>query len=122
MDNDLISREWLRQAFVRKDDETYFTIEIKNVIDNVPTVEINTNDIEYKAYCKGLEDGKKIARPQGEWVNVQFAEDYRDNQFKCSECGKVYDYVDFCKLACETGCFPNFCLKCGADMRKEDNT
>lgn len=41
-------------------------IAITSEIDNAPTVEINTNDIEHKAYCKGLEDGKKIARPKGE--------------------------------------------------------
>ena len=41
----------------------------REIIDNAPTVKIDTNDIEYKAYCKGLEDGKKIARPQGKMTN-----------------------------------------------------
>jgi len=39
-------------------------------IANAPTIEINTNDIEYKAYCKGLEDGKKIARSVDEEIET----------------------------------------------------
>lgn len=63
------------------------------IIDNAPTVEINTNDIEYRAYCKGLEDGKKIAKPQGKWI--------------CPNCD-FYDHVedDYCQYAgeCTIGC------------------
>lgn len=44
----------------------------KVLIDNAPTTaKIDTNDIEYKAYCKGLEDGKKIARSQGEFTDLE---------------------------------------------------
>lgn len=87
MNNDLISREQIRKMlneafgcenatkYGNKNAEqqalSYSTLmlyEIANIVedccDNAPTVEINTNDIEYKAYCKGLEDGKKIARPR----------------------------------------------------------
>ena len=73
-------------------------------IDNAPTVEINTNDFALcKAYCRGLEDGKKIARPQGEWINLMSKEGY----VECPFCGKQI-----------TGGDLNFCVKCGADMRK----
>lgn len=59
-------------------------------IDNAPAVEINTNDIEYKAYCKGLEDGKKIARLQGEWVRKEEA-----LKIMCEKC-PVYNCVSAC--------------------------
>lgn len=86
---------------------------------NAPTIEINTNDIEYKAYCKGLEDGKKIARsvdeeietyknayrimsdayeyevtknerPQGEWISKEEA-----LKIMCEKC-PVYNCVSGC--------------------------
>ena len=68
--------------------------------------EINTNDIEYKAYCKGLEDGKKIARPQGEWVKMAFDD---KTIFYCSECHSHFEYPF------------NFCPICGADMKGDNN-
>lgn len=73
--NDLTSREALRN-YARKvlcADSVTNTSLIRMfdaIIDNAPTVEINTNDIEHKAYCKGLEDGKKIARPQEDILDV----------------------------------------------------
>ena len=42
----------------------------QRLIDEAPTVKLNTNEIEYKAYSKGLEDGRKINRPHGEWIPV----------------------------------------------------
>lgn len=39
-------------------DKYYF----RQLIDAAPTIAINTRKIEYEAYSKGLEDGKKIAR------------------------------------------------------------
>ena len=74
-------------------------------IDNAPTVEINTNDIEYKAYCKGLEDGKKIARPQGKWIeqkNYSFC-------YECNQCGTENIHKAY------------YCPYCGADMRGDKN-
>lgn len=78
------------------------------------TVKIDTNDIEYKAYSKGLEDGKKIARrPQGRWIR------YRDNphqpeHIKCSNCGQYWSVADHDKIF-------DICFKCGAYMRGEQN-
>lgn len=71
-------------------------------IEGAPAVEINTNDIEYKAYCKGLEDGKQIARPKGRMIIKQ-----PSGWEYCSECGKVLEPQD------------KFCWNCGAEMVNE---
>lgn len=81
--------------------------DVQKIIDNVSTVEINTNDIEYKAYCKGLEDGKKIARPKGEWefsINHTTSK-YPWGMYKCSNCNNW------------NGSKVRFCPECGADMK-----
>ena len=78
---------------------------INSRLNNAPAVIINTNDIEYKAYCKGLEDGRKIARRlKGEWIVVH-DEKYGDN-VKCPFCGKEIAGTDL-----------NFCCKCGAELK-----
>lgn len=61
---------------------------ILNAIDNAPTVE---------------------ERPQGEWIKWNFKTfgAMGDWEYKCSNCGKVYD-----------GEY-NFCPNCGTDMREE---
>lgn len=75
-----------------------------DAIDAAPTVEINTNDIEYKAYCKGLADGKKIARPQGEWIIHNKGE---HNEWReCPYCNNHKKY------------YARFCDHCGAEMQK----
>ena len=53
-------------------------------------------------------------RPKGEWIKES---DYNvmgeGFLWKCSECGQR-TYVD------SVGVFPNFCERCGADMRGEE--
>lgn len=91
MNNDLISRNDLVKFKIlpfdkASCDDTEINAAYQNgwndaidrIINNAPTVEINTNDIEYKAYCKGLEDGKKIARPQGECCGICYLCDVDD--------------------------------------------
>lgn len=74
-----------------------------NGFDNAPTVvKIDINDVEYKAYCKGLEDGKKIARPQGKWI------DFSGLFYECDQC------------QFKTVLSGNFCPKCGARMENND--
>ena len=93
--------------------------DIKDVIDNAPTV--ITNSV-YEAYCAISDEefehsdsfwittpkGKKInfvkERPQGEWIIVK-DEKWGDN-VKCPFCEKELAGTDL-----------NFCCKCGADMR-----
>ena len=119
MNNDLISREALKNDLITYfpdkclDGVTAKTLfkQILTDIDNAPTVEINTNDIEYKAYCKGLEDGKKIARPQGKWV-MHIDETFPNESTQ--ECNVCHAEQTIC------GNDDNFCPNCGANMRKED--
>ena len=57
-------------------------------------------------YRKTVELLEKVERPHGEWKNERFSEYHALYFGKCSQCGKT----------CVTG---NFCMCCGADMRKE---
>ena len=93
--------------------------DIKDVIDNAPTV--ITNSV-YEAYCaisdeefehsdsfwittpKGKKNNFVKERPQGEWIIVK-DEKWGDN-VKCPFCEKELAGTDL-----------NFCCKCGADMR-----
>lgn len=88
MNNDLISREALKEALHNEIGDHALSTAIDRVIDNAPTVE---------------------ERPQGEWIKWNFKTfgAMGDWEYKCSNCGKVYD-----------GEY-NFCPNCGADMREE---
>jgi hypothetical protein len=90
-------------AYIESKSKEGIASDIIDEIDNAPTVKIDTNDIEYKAYCKGLEDGKKIARPQGKWNYIQAG------MCVCPFCGADPHRV-----------YKNYCPKCGADMRGEE--
>ena len=59
-------------------------------------------------------------RTKGEWESVNFTEDYHDAKFKCSKCDTIYNYTDFCSIARDSGCFPNYCPNCGAYMKGEE--
>lgn len=56
-------------------------------------------------------------RPKGNW---DFA---GDNMFRCTECGVLYTYkqLEHLKKHTTDSTFPNFCPRCGADMRGERN-
>lgn len=103
MNNDLISREALKEEINKKRIVGRFnTIQI---IDNAPTVEAYTPE-----QVKELVDlNKKLSeeRPQGEWIytpNIIGLSEYEG--ITCSICGN--DSVgDF-----------NYCPNCGANMRK----
>ena len=96
-----ISTEWLtaqtKQAFYK-------------IIDNAPTVE---------PFCSYLSDGEvrqpcveapcKHERPQGKWE-----EDWQEDLDFMSRKGWK---CPFCKWRTTYGT-PNFCMNCGADMRK----
>lgn len=75
--------------------------DIKDVIDNAPTVERPT-----RALARLDDNGEvkiELLRPQGEWITKDHSIDYY-----CSHCGERLDQ-----------CCENFCCHCGADMRKE---
>ena len=118
MNNDLISREWLKDAFdnlcchnckicrnFRNEDSFYKC----NLIENAPTVAVSCKNCDgYEAgYSAGLTDAE---RPQGEWI--EFGVNNQGTYYKCSKCGFVVR--DFPETINTT--YP-FCT-CGAKMRK----
>lgn len=118
MNNDLISREALREdlrSFFPSEvlegiePKTLFA-QIMHDIDNAPTVEMPN---WYKVY----EDVKStFERPQGEWIKKTFEFPVFSGEgdflipdikiaYECSKCNTHWDYTS------------NFCPNCGADMR-----
>ena len=117
MSNDLIRRnvlddilELYEKHHPRLATNVYeFGVALRQLIKNTPTVaKIDTNDIEYKAYCKGLEDGKKITRPQGEWIGNAFDEHH------CNKCGHYALWEEESDGYYEAQ--SRFCPYCGAKM------
>lgn len=91
MDNDLISREALKEALAReiKTNDMGLWLKILLVIDNVQAVE---------------------SRQQGEWIDTKEFDEYWGNDYKCSHCGGEV-------LGCDAKAF---CPNCGADMREAE--
>ena len=116
MNNDLISRSELKKKIEEVQYTQEFCIEhqidysismqmLEMVIDNAPTVDINTE--LSVAYLKGRRQGQSEERPQGEWVYVTMST-LGLQIARCTNCNeKAYGMTDFC---------PN----CGAKMDKED--
>ena len=97
--------------------EMFSEKEIKNIIDNAPTVESDeiTNEDLQAAMTESWHLGYELAetkfkRPKGEWVNKRTMQ--HDGEFYCSKC--EFELESFIQ-----GAFYNFCPNCGADMRKE---
>lgn len=110
MNNDLISREALKEEFNNMASEAPLggmelipICSIISFIDNAPTVPLP----DFKAgYKQAIIDGKtNFSRQQGEWIIVK-DEKYGD-YVKCPFCGKELAGTDL-----------NFCCKCGADMKE----
>ena len=112
MNNDLISRSALKEAFKawKNMDDYYHNTDCNDIplseafdlIDNAPT--FNLDDFYGKAFRNGEENALKIREiPQGEWITV--TDKYGDN-VKCPFCGKEIAGTDL-----------NFCVKCGAEMK-----
>lgn len=77
-------------------------------IDNASTVEPQRTELEEHFYhrcgfLQGIEYGKELTRPQGEWIIVKDKK-WGDN-VKCPFCGKELAGTDL-----------NFCCKCGAKL------
>lgn len=111
MNNDLISREWLQDAFDNlcchdckkcrnfKNEDSFYKC---NLIENAPTVDIK--DEIAGAYNEGYMCGNKEAekaRPQGEWIYSHISSGYF-----CDKCGSYSRDKT------------NFCSKCGTMMQK----
>jgi len=135
----LIDADKLKEAFILKDDERYYAIEVRNVIDNAPTVEpfepdfvgaerLKARQRGYKeGYHNGMEIGKSL-NPKiknGKWEDKSIYEQFgnpprnfiRSEEFRCSNCQNlpVKTIVNGCLVFCLT----EFCPNCGADMRGE---
>ena len=131
MNNDLISREWLKDAFdnlcchdckncrnFRNEDSFYKC----NLLENAPTVEprieYGTDRQAYKLFISGgqvipdmLQGCKYEERPTGHWIKVA---DCYCWHWECENCHRR-------PLRTSTGHddLSNFCPNCGADMRKD---
>ena len=90
----LIDANELKKRF---SNEPYGPEEIRGIIDNAPTVNLEKTSF-MKGYNYGCDDGKRFyARPKGEWVNNE-----------CPFCGRYENYPE------------NFCATCGADLRGKE--
>lgn len=105
MNNDLISREALKEALHNEIGDHALSTAIDRVIDNAPTV--CGNNPKWCESC--VSKGKCVStRPQSEWQGTGIAN-------KCSVCGAMYS-ISFHEK-CYDHLIMNFCPNCGADMR-----
>ena len=119
MDNELISREWLKDAFDNlcchdckkcrnfNKEESFYRC---GLIDNAPTVEVLTYTDIIEANKEGYNTARRLyERPKGEWIELNerigIGEDNIYTSFKCPFCGYI-DLLD-----------NHYCGNCGADMR-----
>lgn len=142
--NDLISREHLRDAFdnlcchncktcrnFKKEGCSFYRCDL---IDNAPPVndcpnceyKLEADYIRSSSSYKELIDLRKFketnTRPQGEWKSLGFAPSRGYAWCTCSNCGKTTKIYldkdnDFCCIA-DIRNKAVACLFCGADMRK----
>ena len=99
----------LKRAACVKFYTTPYYKHILDLIDNAPTVDMNTE--LSVAYLKGRRQGQSDVRPQGEWIRK--VDEVGFISHICSECGaeiEVEDPKD-----------DKVCFNCGADMRKGGN-
>ena len=105
MNNDLISRSALKKAFDPCDVGFLYHV-VMSKIDNAPTVE-EVSVIEFKEplpFVKAQKIVKTLSkRPQGEWIK------HKNEAYECPFCHKQITGTDL-----------NFCVKCGADMRRTE--
>lgn len=119
MNNDLISREALKEEFdnyIKANPNLSGIFEVgKYIIDNAPTVfdcrscKNNGNErycLDCHDYCNFV---RYEARPQGKWIYKPTWDNVHKSR-TCNKCG--YHEVVFPNEA------DNFCPNCGADMRK----
>lgn len=118
MDNDLISREALKEMIDKFHQQTLLdeiSINALNrLIDNAPTVEPTFGLFRSMLCetCQAYATNRAIAkladeytRPHGEWQ-----EPFESN-------GKTYHKCTHCHISSQLILFGNFCPNCGADMR-----
>jgi hypothetical protein len=118
MNNDLISREALKEAINSTieqatkigimADADYLWELLNYAIDNAPTVEQNWRFYYDHGYAQAKRD---FARPQGEWIK----QENNNTKFFCSKCGRIIDTKPFTR----PDNFP-FC-HCGAKMQGTNN-
>lgn len=102
--NELITRieSYIERKAITEKDAKIFEL-ICGLIDTAPTVDSPTYTDIVEANKEGYNTAKRLyERPQGEWI------DHWDKGYvECPFCHKQI-----------TGGDLNFCVKCGADMRK----
>lgn len=122
--NDLISREALKEALHNEIGNHALSVAIDRVIDNAPTVndcpnceyKLEADYIRSSSSYKELIDLRKFkeenTRPQGEWIKIT-KDGITPAEYTCSNCGRtVKSYYDDYFIVKE---YP-FC-HCGAKMK-----
>ncbi len=68
--------------------------DIIDVIDNTPTVPLPDFKEGYK---QAILDGKtNFSRPQGEWIDTGYMEEYWAEEYQCSICGAKDHWHNYC--------------------------
>lgn len=148
----LIDADKLKNAIQTKEDVSEETWEqlydsVMEEIDNAPTIEINTNDIQY-AYDQGFKSGYELGkeeRPQGKWIyHTELSKEDKEkleisvrnslparpqgkwlvteaypHKVYCSECYKTYAQEKW--EVWKDGSLPrDYCPNCGAKMDNKE--
>jgi len=119
MNNDLISREALKEAVKNRfDNSEYFPFHFLALIDNatpVPQVTVFTETADETAVADLKAELQSVIepRPQGKWINHR--NDYGHNIADCSLCGKTMQWHD----EDEDG-IPRYCWYCGARLEEAE--
>ena len=105
MNNDSISRKWLRTAIIKMFGDSDIASSIDAIIDNAPTVPI---PVDQNVWESGYECGKN-ERPQGEWVLMYCS--CGDRYYTCSICNRAIEVKNGQSLKDYPYCH------CGASMK-----
>ena len=110
MNNDLISREALKNEVDTWGCNDYDKYDFIEAIDNAPTVKT------YCYFCGQTEHGQIEERPQGEWV-VTAEDNHGVHRICCPFCHYEKGRENSSIIIITFTKFPNFCENCGAELK-----
>ena len=116
---DLISREALKKAVYAEFGNSNLTDAFNAIIDSAPTVADRTEEVLslQNTIAKLVEGIAENGRSQGEWI-VTAEDNDGVHRICCPFCSYEKGSNNTDPIIVTFTDFPNFCEKCGADMRK----